>query len=464
MHSPEYSEFIHRKEIKFNSCGIPSDTVNDINENLFSYQKDIVLWALRIGKAAVWADCGLGKTNIEMEWAHQVNIHTNRPTIIIAPLSVSKQTVEEGLKFGYDINLCETQDDIVNGINITNYEKIHKFDCSVFSGVALDESSILKSFNSKTKEMLIEKFSDCDFRLACSATPAPNDYTELGNHSEFLGIMPYTEMLSMFFINDLKDTTANWRLKKHAIADFWKWICSWAIYVQNPSDFGYHDSNFVLPELRIHDEVIDNNYLGSLAVGMNEARKARRETIQSRCEHAAKIANDIIKNQNEQVIVWCDLNDESKLLTELIDGAVEISGSNTNQEKESRMLDFSHKRSKCIVTKPKIAGFGMNWQNCKYEIFVGIGYSYEQYYQAVRRCWRFGQEREVDVYVVSTKREGNVVESLKNKERNSIAMVNIIKEHMDIFTIENIQQSTQNITHYDPSIDMIIPNFVFGRV
>lgn len=454
-----YHDFINSKEIKFKSCGIPSDYVSDINNNLFQYQKDIVLWSLRIGKSAVWADCGLGKTLIEMEWSKQVHLHTGKPTIILAPLSVSKQTIEEGKKFGYNINLCETQEDVIDGINITNYEKIHKFDCSVFSGVVLDESSILKSFSSKTKNLLIEKFYDTDFRLACSATPAPNDYTELGNHAEFLGIMSYNEMLSMFFINDLKDTTASWRLKKHAVGDFWKWICSWAIYIQNPSDFGYNDCNFTLPELKIHDEVIDLDFSGKKAIGMNEARKARRETIDARCKHAAKIAKILI-DSGEQVLIWCDLNEESKKLIELINEAVEISGANTNEEKENRMMDFSHGKIKCLVTKPKIAGFGMNWQNCNKMIFVGIGYSYEQYYQAVRRCWRFGQNKTVDVYVVTTQREGSVVESLKNKENNAISMINVIREHMDIFTMDNIHQTSQNITKYNPQIEMIIPPFL----
>jgi DNA modification methylase len=331
--------------------------------------------------------------------------------------------VGEGLKFGIDVNMCKSDSDIKPGINITNYEKLHNFDPSLFVGVVADESGIFKSFTGKIKKQMCDMWSSTKYRLSCTATPSPNDFEELGNQAEFLGICTRTEMLSMFFINDTANT-GTWRLKKHAVEKFWQWVCTWAIMIQKPSDMGYPDDGFILPELKYHSHVVKSNgpENGKLwaveAKTLTERRQARKNSIQERCQ----IAADIINKSDDIWLVWCDLNDESKLLTSMINDAVEVTGSDSDEHKETTMMDFAAGNIKVMVSKPKIAGWGMNLQVCSNMVFVGLSDSFEAMYQAVRRCYRFGQKNDVNVHIITHETEGAVVRNIQRKEKQFIEM------------------------------------------
>ncbi|MBI9081614.1 MAG: hypothetical protein JEY79_17980 [Pseudodesulfovibrio sp.] len=416
----DYDKFIKEKARIFKPCGFDPGR---LSSHLFDFQDAITRWAIMKGRAALLEDCGLGKTPQQLEWAMRVVEKTGGRVLIVAPLAVAAQTVGEGLKFGVSVTRCRELEDVRQGVNITNYDRLGRFDPSMFSGVVLDESSILKAYSGKTRNQIIEMFKDTPYRLACTATPAPNDYMELGNHSEFLGVMTRQEMLATFFVHDGGDTQ-KWRLKGHAQSEFWKWVSSWAVMIRKPSDVGFDDGPFVLPSLEIKNVTIDHGepLPGQLfkipASTLMERRRARRESIHGRCEEAAKIANSI----DGPVLVWCDLNDESAALSRMITGAVEIKGSDSQDHKESSMLGFSSGKIRCLVTKPSIAGFGMNWQHCSNVVFVGLSDSYEQYYQAVRRCWRFGQKNSVTVYIVTSDMEGNVVSNIKRKEAAAMDM------------------------------------------
>lgn len=410
----KYKKFLESKKIRFEACGFEVDK-NSLNPNLFSFQRDIVHWALKKGKSALFMGTGLGKSICQLEWANQVHKHTNGDVLILAPLAVSEQTVREGQKFGIEVNLCRSQDDVKPGINITNYEMLHKFDASKFIGVVLDESSILKNYSGKVRTQIIETFQNTQYKLACSATPSPNDYIELSSHSEFLNVMPAREMLSMFFINDVKlKDGSKWRLKKHAVKAFWEWVSTWAVMLSNPSDLDYDGDKFKLPELRIHEVIVDDsNFIVKNALTLNERRQARKDTIDLRVKKAAEIANGL----NESCLIWCDLNEESEKLAKSINNSVEVAGRHDNEYKKDKMIGFANDDVQKLVSKPSICGFGMNWQNCNKVIFTGLSDSFEQYYQAVRRCWRFGQTKPVDVWIITSKREGAVVENIKTKEK-----------------------------------------------
>lgn len=452
-----YNQFLKNKTL----VDIPSGfKVNKLNNNLFNFQTDITKWALRRGRAALFEDCGLGKTFQQLEWAHKVHKKTKGPVIILAPLAVSEQTIEEGNKFGIDVNLCNDQSDVINGINITNYERLHKFDLKSFEGVVLDESSILKNFEGKIRNQIINGFSKTPYRLACTATPSPNDYMELGNHAEFLGVMGHREMLAMFFVND-SGNTGKWRLKGHAQEKrFWEWLCSWAIMIDNPCNLGYESDGFELPPLNYHEHILP--YTGKrkrlfveLAGGLTDRRRIRKETIEKRCEYAAKLINKTDKS----CVIWCGLNEESKLLASLIDDAVEITGSQDNEYKSSKMLDFAHGKIKRIVTKPKIAGFGMNWQICNQMVFVGLNDSWESLYQAIRRLWRFGQINPVDVHIVIEEREGSVLANIKRKDDQAKKMMNVMSKYTNEITKQMLSQK-RNTTEYNPKLKMEIPKWV----
>jgi superfamily II DNA or RNA helicase len=421
----DYKEFLASKAAVDPSTGL--ERVPEINAALFDFQRDITAWALRRGRAAVFADCGMGKTPMQLEWAR----HVPGDVLILAPLAVAAQTVREGEKFGIGVTYARSQDQAVPGITITNYEMMDRFDPTAFTGIVLDESSILKSHDGKTRTRLIESFSDTPFRLACTATPAPNDYMELGNHAEFLGVMTRSEMLSMFFVHDGGETQ-KWRLKGHAEDAFWRWLCSWAVMVRRPSDLGYDDGAFVLPELVMHDVTVkvDRPMSGFLfpveAAGLQERIAARRETVNERVADCAAI----VKTTDEPFIVWCNLNAESESLVRAIPGAVEIRGSDSIEDKERRLTAFSRGEIRALVTKPSIAGWGLNWQHCSRMAFVGLSDSYEEFYQAVRRCWRFGQERPVQVYVIAAEREGAIVANIKRKEADATRMAEKMVGHM----------------------------------
>jgi superfamily II DNA or RNA helicase len=416
-----YSEFLSTKATRTISIGFEPDKLNPM---LFPFQHDIVSWALRKGRAAIFADCGLGKTPMQLEWARLVAEHTQGNVLILAPLSVSHQTIAEASKFGVLAMYCREQSAIRSAITITNYEMLPRFDPSKFSGIVLDESSILKSYDGKTRTAIIEAFSDTPFRLACTATPAPNDFMELGNHSEFVGAMSRSEMLSMFFVHD-GGSTSDWRLKGHAERDFWQWICSWAVMIKKPSDLGYSDDGFTLPPLEIRHHTIEADHqtaVGMLfhmpALTLQERRSVRKGTIAERVEECRKLLGD----GNEPWVLWCNLNAEGDALESSIPGAVQVSGSDSFEDKQSRLDGFADGSFRVLITKPSIAGFGMNWQHCANMAFVGLSDSYEQFYQAVRRCWRFGQERPVTAHVITSDLDIEVVKNIRRKEEDATKM------------------------------------------
>jgi len=454
MENKNYEDFIAEKAITtLYTDSIQADADN-LNPMLYPFQRDIVRWALAKGRAAIFADCGLGKTPMQLEWARNVILNRGGMALILAPLAVASQTVAEGEKFGIHVTLCETAADLRPGINITNYEKLEKFQGAEFQAIVLDESSILKSFAGKVRNMIIDFFCKTPFRLACTATPAPNDYMELGNHAEFLGIMSYTEMLAMFFVHDGGDTS-KWRLKGHAQDVFWQWLGSWAVVMESPQDLGYQIDGYDLPQLNIREIIADGDVTVDSTMTLTERRQARRETLDIRCEQAAELVND----SNEQWLVWCDLNNESDTLHGMIPDSVEVKGSDKNSDKADRMLGFSAGQYRCIVTKPSIAGFGMNWQNCHNMIFVGLSDSYEQYYQAVRRCWRFGQSQPVNVYIVISAREGAVKENIARKEADSRRMRAAMIEQTKEITKKELQTTCRLSTPYEPGITMRLPDW-----
>lgn len=433
----DYAEFLEKKKIFDNPTGLT--VVPSLNPMLFEFQRDIVKWALKRGRAAIWADCGLGKGPMALEWAK----HVPGRVLIVAPLAVSHQFKREAEKFGVDVCVAKTPDQAEGRIIITNYERVELFDASEFTGVVLDESSILKAHDGKTRSMMIEKFKQTPFRLCCTATPAPNDHMELGNHAEFLGTMSRVEMLSMFFVHDGGDT-AKWRLKGHAKSEFWKWLASWAVMIRKPSDLGYSDDGFDLPDLHMHQHTVevDKPTEGMLfameAQTLQDRLQARRDTITERVSECAAIANAT----SDQFLVWCNLNDESAELAKAINGAVELTGSDSDDFKEQTMIDFVNGKIRVMVTKPRIAGFGMNLQNCHNMAFVGLSDSYEQFYQAVRRCWRFGQKKPVHVHMITAQTEGAVVANIKRKEKDAMEMAASMVEHMKEINTASIHGAT----------------------
>lgn len=424
----EYEEFLKQKERLIADSGFDAE---ELNENLFDFQKDIVRWALRKGKAALFEDTGLGKTIQQLSWADAVAKHTNGKVLILAPLAVSKQTAKEAEKFGIRVTLCEHESDVANGVNITNYEKINHFNTEQFSGVVLDESSILKSYSGKTTNEMIQRFRNTPYKLACTATPSPNDFSELGNHAEFLNVCTMNEMLSMYFIND-SSNGIGWRLKGHSTSEFFKWIAEWAIMIKNPSDLGFDGSLYRLPELRIHNVIVESpipegTLFAMPAETLQERRQARKESLETKITEVKKIIKQF---PNDQVLLWCNYNDESERLKKEIDETYEVKGSDTEQHKENGMIGFSSGAVKRLVSKPSICGFGMNWQNCHRMIFCGLSDSYEQFYQAIRRCYRFGQTMPVDVYVVTSEAEMNVLNNIQTKKQKhdlmSVEMLKVI--------------------------------------
>lgn len=416
----DYQSFLDSKRLTQKPCGFEPV---DLNPHLFDFQRDIVKWACRKGRAAIFADCGMGKTIMQLSWAEQIYKHRGGFVLIVAPLAVSAQTVREGRMFGIDVNKCRKARDLKPGINITNYEMLSHFEGIDFSAVVLDESSILKSYSGAIRNQIIDMFKFTPFKLACTATPAPNDYMELGNHSEFLGCMDRTEMLAMFFIHDGGDTS-KWRLKGHAAGKFWDWVSSWACMVTKPSDLGYDDGDFELPPINVITHVIESglNQEGRLfavtEVTLSEQQKARRNTVDIKTDRIAGYVNC----SDDSWLVWCDLNIESEQLALSIPDAVEVRGSDPTDWKEEAMIGFADGKYRVLVTKPSIAGFGMNWQHCHKVAFCGMSHSYEQFYQAIRRCWRFGQTQPVEVHVFVTDLEESIVANVLRKKDDSEGM------------------------------------------
>jgi hypothetical protein len=444
----EYRRFLRSKTLKAVPTGF--EPTMALLGKLFAFQMDIARWAIIRGRAAIFADCGLGKSPMQLEWARHVSDYTSKPVLIYAPLAVSQQTKREGLKFGIEVNVCRTQADVVQGINITNYEKLQHFpDASRFGGIVLDESSILKGFDGKTRKALTEWASVIPFRLACTATPAPNDYMELGNHAEFLGVMTCTEMLAMFFVHDGGDTS-KWRLKKHAEDVFWKWVASWAVALRKPSDLGYSDDGFILPTLHMEQAIV---LAGETPSGflfpvegqtLQERNTARRDSIAERVSACAELVN----GSTEQWIIWVNLNAEGDAIEKAIPDAVQVAGADSAEFKESAVADFASGKIRVLISKSTIFGFGLNLQNCARVAFVGLSDSYEQFYQAIRRCWRFGQSREVWCYVITAETEGAVVRNIQRKEKQAMEMMEGMVRHMKTEMQKNVRGSVRESSDY----------------
>jgi hypothetical protein len=449
----KYKTFIESKRVADPATGLGK--VPHLNDKLFDFQRDIVTWALRRGRAAIFADCGMGKTIMQLEWAN----HIPGNVLIVAPLAVSQQTIREGAKFG--ISITHSQDGAAHdGITITNYERLHHFSPGDFDGVVLDESSILKSYTGKFRNQLVNDWGKLKYKLACTATPAPNDYMELGNHAEFLGVMGRMEMLSMFFIHDGGETQ-KWRLKGHAEHEYWKWLCSWAVMIKRPSDMGYDDGDFILPDLKYNSITIDTNATAGFLFQMEaktllERNRARKDTTEARCKAAA----DMINATDDPWVIWCNLNDESALLKSMINDAIEVKGSDTPAHKENALIGFSSGDHKRIITKPSIAGFGMNWQHCHNVAFVGLSDSYEQFYQAIRRCWRFGQSKPVRCNIITADIEGAVLKNIQRKERDAESMAENMVLHMKDITSDLIHGAKRSQDEYKAKRKVKLPSFV----
>lgn len=448
-----YESFLAGKRLRVETSGFDVDPAL-LPRELFPFQRDIVRWALLRGKAAIFANTGLGKTLMQLAIAREVCRRTGRDALILAPLAVARQTAREGEKFGIPVTLCRVQEDAQPGINITNYERLHLFDAAHFVCVVLDESSILKSYDSATRNLIIESFAATPYKFACTATPAPNDHMELGNHAEFLGVMSRAEMLAMFFVHDGGETQ-KWRIKGHAAADFWAWVCSWAVMLRAPSDLGYDDGGFALPPLTMHRHIIedwtpqDGRLFAVEALTLTERREARRRSMAERVAQLAALVNA----DAEPWIVWCDLNEESRQLVRAIPGAVEVTGSDDPDAKAERMLAFADGATRVLVSKPSICGFGMNWQHCARIAFVGLSDSWEMYYQAIRRCWRFGQAREVACHVFVSTAEGAVLTNIERKEREAREMATEMVRHMSVQSITDLTGTERAIDEYERAVE-----------
>jgi len=441
----QYAEFLETKA--FNDIATGHDVpLDDINPQLFEFQRVLVRWALSRGRAALFADTGLGKSAMQIEWARHVCLETGGDVLILAPLAVAAQTCREGDKFGTIVKYAREPGDW--GIIVTNYEMMDRFDLSKFAGIVVDESSILKHYTSKIREKIITASQTIPYRLSCTATPSPNDYMELANQAEFLGVMRRMEMLSMFFTHDSGETS-KWRLKGHGKTEFWKWMSTWAAVIRKPSDLGYPNDGYDLPSLIMHEHVVttsgmfDGQLFPKAAQTLSEQRQAQRESISERVQEVADLVN-----RGGTWIVWCHLNDESAQLVKAIDGAVEVRGSDSLETKESRLNEFSEGTIRVLVTKPSIAGHGMNWQHCHQIAFVGLSHSFEQFYQAIRRCWRFGQLKEVNAHLFTAEAEGQVLASIKRKEINHEDMSNQMVEHMRELTKAQIDHATVSRSPY----------------
>lgn len=426
----EYREFLDRKKIKHHAAGFADARNLKLNPLLFGWQADIVRWNLLVGRSESWCDCGLGKTFMQLEWARIVHERTNKNVLITAPLAVAKQTKREGEKFGIEVTVCQSSSDVRRGINVVNYDRLHKFDPLQFGGFVGDEISILKSYDGSMRQMITEFALKIPYRLGASATPAPNDFMELGTQSEFVGSLTRAEMLATFFVHDGGETS-KWRLKRHAEDEFYKWISTFAVYVRKPSDLGYPDDGFTIPPMTVvrhtvESEAADGDLFAVEAKTLSERRGARKASLGKRVEMAAQLVN----GSKEPWVLWCNLNAESEQLTEAIPDAVEVTGSMALEAKEEALEAFSSGQSRVIISKPSIAGFGLNWQHCHNMAFVGLSDSFEQYYQATRRCWRFGQKQPVAVHVIASQAEGAVVQNIERKEADANRMAERISVHM----------------------------------
>lgn len=423
MSGVTYHEFLSAKARRTTAVG-PEVSASDLHPFLHDWQRQVTAWAIRTGRAAMWADTGLGKTVMQLEWAR----HSGSRTLLLAPLAVCHQTVREGAKIGITPRYLR-EDDGQPGIVVTNYEISGHFDASTFDAVVLDESSVIKDVTTKTRDRLIAQFRDMPRRLDCSATPAPNDLAELANHAEFLGVATRREMLSTYFVHDQD----GWRVKGHARAPMFRWMASWALAIRRPSDLGYPDGGYRLPpvDIRAHmlpvDVVPDDQLFATDLGGIGGRARVRRATAVARCTRAAEL---IESEPGEPWIAWCGLNDEAAQIAGAIPGAVNVEGSWSPEDKANAFLGFADGSIRVLVTKPSIAAFGLNWQHCARMTFVGLSDSYEAYYQAIRRCWRYGQERPVDVHIILSELEGQIAANVRRKESEASRMTGALIAEM----------------------------------
>lgn len=459
MSLENYRKFIASRAVTQQMQGFPPKPINDMAK---VHQSAALTYALEVGKSAAFLDTGLGKSFIELEWARQVSEETGKPVLILTPLAVAGQMIREGRKFGIEARQIRDQSEVGLGVMVANYERLPKLDPECFGGVVLDESSILKSFAGRTRNLLMDAFKGAHFKLAATATPSPNDHMELGNHAEFLGVMRQQEMLSKWFINDTSSASQDWRLKGHAQEDFWSWVASWSRCATLPSDLGGDDAGYILPEIdrRLYQVEADRQADAEQdmlfripELSATSFHKEKRLTMRDRCERAAELAN-----HGKPVTVWCETNDESALLTSLIDGAVEVRGDQKPEEKEARLLGFADGEYRAIVTKPKLAGFGVNWQHCAHAVFASISFSYEQHYQAVRRSHRFGQTERVRNDIVIADTEAAIWRAIHGKAEKHEEMKRRMSEAM-----KRAQSNAETRVKYDRPLDLAFPEWIKGE-
>jgi hypothetical protein len=443
----QYSDFLAKKRIMDPMTGM--DIVGELPAFLFPHQRDIVSWSLRRGRSAIFAGTGLGKTAMELVWGDRVAAHTGKPVLIFAPLAVSQQHIREAGKFGLDARIVKEQADCLPGVNVTNYQKMSHFDLSEFGGIVLDESSILKSTDGHYRTRLIDECKMIPFRLAATATPAPNDFMELGNHAEFLGVMSYTDMLATFFVHDGGETQA-WRLKGHAENEFWRWMASWSVMLRKPSDLGYPNDGYDLPPLVQNQHIVGVDYAPSLDTGllfpmearsMSERISARKDTVTERVRMAAEITPS-----NRPFVWWCNLNSEAEALAKAIPGAVNLTGSDSDETKERKIADFLEGRIRVLMSKPSICGHGLNFQHCADTGFVGLNDSFEQ-------------TKPVTVHFIAAETEGAVVANLKRKEADAERMAAAMVMHMADLSAKSIRGMVRDRPDYNPTQPIILPEF-----
>lgn len=490
--NPEYAQFLKQKAITNIDAGFHADE-SKFPAAIFPHQSACVKYACKKGRSGLFLDTGLGKTITQLTWAEQVRHETGGIVLVLAPLAVASQTEREGAKFGISVKQINSPSEMgKTGIYVTNYEKLHLFEESLelIDGVVLDESSILKGMDGKMRRLITDSFSKTPYRLSCSATPSPNDFMELGTQAEFLGVMTQTEMLATFFIHDGGDTS-KWRLKGHGRDKFFEWLASWSIFLTSPADLGFDGDAYVLPPIHYHHHVIEtepeNGLFVEPAQGLLERNKARRDTVDDRCKKAAEIINAL----DESAVVWCHLNDESALLSSLIDGAIEVKGSDSSDHKvnavgwflghneyvinNGRLIECPtkiqteerhtcekqhHISKKVLVSKPRIFGYGLNFQSTRHAVFVGLSDSWESFYQAIRRQWRFGQTEEVHVHIVSADIEGAVVENIQRKDaQHKMLMENmmrIMRKHIE----KEVFGARLDKADYNPELEMKLPEWI----
>ena len=432
-----YHDFLKSKVKKYISSGfdITDEYVKDRYPFLFDWQQFILPWLIKKGKAALFLDTGLGKTILQLVWSDIVCREQNGNVLILAPLAVASQTVREGEKFGISVNYCRCQEDVKSGINITNYEMLSKFDTESFIGVVLDESSILKNYMGSTRQEITKFFEDTKFKLTATATPSPNNPTELLNQAEFLGVMDRANALSEWFIHDSANTSV-YRLKGHAVKSFWEWVSSWAVYITWPSEIGFSDEGYILPPLNEVEIVIpidetsddiDEGMFRKIDTSATAYHKEKRFTAEVRARKCAEIVSNDTENQ---YLIWCYTDYEADLLKKFIPDATEVRGSHKPEYKEQAAMDFTEGKIRVLISKPKIFGMGLNFQNCHNTIFCGIDFSYESYYQTVRRFYRFGQKNQVNVYIVIGSTEQQILNVIREKEKLQEQMKLGIKIHI----------------------------------